>query len=81
MALLTRISQQAGHLGMILVADDDRCKSLFGMSADDALDLDHPWAGGIDDGETGFFKLQLGLGWNAVCADQDGAVAAVGNLS
>jgi len=51
------------------------------MSANDALDLDHPWAGGIDDGETGFFQLQLGLGRNAVRPDQDGAGAAVGNLS
>ena len=35
----------------------------------DGLDFDHPRAGGINDFETGLFKISLGFGRNAVGPD------------
>jgi hypothetical protein len=56
---------------MILVPDNNAYIILFCMFPDDGLDFDNPRAGGINNFETGLFKIFLGFWRNAVGPDQD----------
>ena len=67
------IALEADDLGVVPVPDDDRGVALGRVLANDGLHADDPGAGGVDDVEAGGAQPLLGLGGDAVGADQNRA--------
>ena len=72
-APVTGIALEADDLRVVAVADDDGGIALGRVLANDGLHADDPGAGGVDDVEAGGAQPFLGLGRDAVGADQDRA--------